>query len=208
MGQLHDRLASCHHLPGFGQGLDDSAIGVCEQQRISGFVSRDIGLGRRGRQLRGRRVEGGLGLLVSLPTRPAGGGELAIAHLVTPSLDGRGARCRDGVFLGGQREVEILRIEAHERLAGVNLLADIDEALDHLARNAKTEIALDTRRNNPRECPPGGHGRLRASDLDELGSLTRIELRRPIRLTADCRCRPEDHRGGAEADRRRQSGGG
>ena len=107
-----------------------------------------------------------------------------------------------------EREIEILLVEAHERLAGVNLLADIDEALDHLARNAKAEIALHARRNDARECPLGGHGRLRDGDLDELGSLTRIELRRPIRLTVDCRCRTEDHRGGAEADRCRQSGGG
>ncbi|HZD27387.1 MAG TPA: hypothetical protein VE251_01670 [Xanthobacteraceae bacterium] len=90
----------------------------------------------------------------------------------------------------------------------MNLLADIDEALDNFARNAKAEIALHARRNDARECPLGGHGRLRDGDLDELGSLTRIELRRPIRLTADCRCRTEDYRGGAEADRCRQSGGG
>jgi hypothetical protein len=96
----------------------------------------------------------------------------------------------------------------HERLAGAHLLPDIDEALDHLARHAKAEIALHAHRNNARERPLGGPGRLRDGDLDELGSLTRIELRRPIRLTADCRCRTEDHRGGAEADRCRQSGGG
>ena len=84
MGQLHHRLAGGDHLPGFGQGLDDSAIGVSEQQRISGFVSRDIGLGLGGGQLRGRGVEGRLGLLISLPTGPAVGGKLAIAHLVGP----------------------------------------------------------------------------------------------------------------------------
>ena len=96
----------------------------------------------------------------------------------------------------------------HERLAGAHLLPDIDEALDDFARNAKAKIALHARRNYAREYPFGGHGRLRDGDLDELGSLTRIELRRPIRLMADCRGRTEDHRGGAEADRRRQSGGG
>jgi len=61
-GQLHHRLAGGDHLPGFGQGLDDSAIGVCEQHRISGFVSRDIGLSGGGAQLRGRGVEGDPGL--------------------------------------------------------------------------------------------------------------------------------------------------
>ena len=96
----------------------------------------------------------------------------------------------------------------HERLASAHVLPGIDKALDHLARHAKAEIALDARRNNARESPLGGLGRLRDGDLDELGSLTRIELRRPIRLTADCRCWPEDHRGRAEADHRRQSGGG
>ena len=94
------------------------------------------------------------------------------------------------------------------RLADGNLLADIDEALDHLARNTKAKIALHARRNYARECPLGGQGRLRDGDLDELGSLTGIELRPSIWLTADCRCRTEDHRGGAEAYHCRQSGGG
>ena len=44
MGQLHHRLAGGDDLPGFAQGLDDSAVGVSEQQRISSLVSRDIGL--------------------------------------------------------------------------------------------------------------------------------------------------------------------
>jgi hypothetical protein len=48
MGQLHYRLPRGDYLPRFGQGLDDSAISVSEQQRISGFVSRDIGLGLGG----------------------------------------------------------------------------------------------------------------------------------------------------------------
>jgi hypothetical protein len=56
MGQLHHRLAGGDDLPGFGQGLDNGAIGVSEQQRISGFVSRDIGLRFSGRQLRFRAV--------------------------------------------------------------------------------------------------------------------------------------------------------
>jgi hypothetical protein len=208
MGQLHHRLAGGDHLPGFGQGCDDSAIGISEQQRISGFVSRDIGLRFSGRQLRFCAVGGRLGLIIPLPRDPTVSGKLAIPRFVGPCLGGQCARRHDGVFLGGQREVEILRIEAHEPLAGVNLLADIDEALDDLARNAKAKIALDARRNYAREYPLGGYGRLRDGNLDELGSLTRIELRRPIRLTADCRCRTEDHRGGAEADGCRQSGGG
>jgi hypothetical protein len=48
MGQLHHRLAGGDHLPGFGQGVNDSPVGVSQQQGISGFVSCDIGLGLGG----------------------------------------------------------------------------------------------------------------------------------------------------------------
>ena len=89
MGQLHHRLAGGDDLPRLGQGLDDGAVGVGEQQRISGLVSRDIGLRFGGRQLRVRAVGGRLGLIVSLPRDPAVGGKLAIARFVGPRLGGQ-----------------------------------------------------------------------------------------------------------------------
>ena len=113
MGQLHHRLAGGDDLPGFAQGLDDSAIGVSEQQRISSLVSRDIGLRFSGRQLRFRAVGGRLGLIISLPRDPTVGRKLAIPRFVGPCLGSQCARRRNRVFLGGQREVEILRVEAH-----------------------------------------------------------------------------------------------
>ena len=140
-------MAGGDDLPWLGQGLHHGPVGVSEQPRVSSLVSRDIGLRFSGRQLRFRAVGGRLGLIISLPRDPTVGRKLAIPRFVGPCLGSQRARRRDRVFLGGQREVEILRVEAHERLAGVNLLADIDEALDHLARNAKAEIALYARRN-------------------------------------------------------------
>jgi hypothetical protein len=122
------------------------------------LVSRDVGLRLRGRQLRGPAVESGLGLLVSLPRHPADGVELPAGCLVGFCLDGYGARCCDGVFFGGKRKIEILLIEAYERLAGADVLPGIDEALDHLARHAKSEIALDARGDDARKSPLGGAG--------------------------------------------------
>src|SRR5438874_11491680 len=78
-----------------------------------------------------------LGLIIPLPRDPTVGRKLAIPRFVGPRLGSQCARRRNRVFLGGQREVEIPRVEAHERLAGAHLLPDIDEAFDHLARNAK-----------------------------------------------------------------------
>ena len=57
MGQLHHGLAGGDHLPGFGQKFDDGPVGVREQQRVSGFVSRDISLRFGCRQLRVCGVE-------------------------------------------------------------------------------------------------------------------------------------------------------
>jgi hypothetical protein len=144
--------------------------------------------------------------VVSLPSHPAGRGELAIARLVSFRLNGQGARRRDRVFLGAEREIEILLVEAHERLAGLDILPNVNEALDHLARNAKAEIALDARRNDARECPLGYPGRLCDGGLDKPRSLARIGLRCRIWLAADRRHRTKDHGGGTEGDNSGQGG--
>ena len=45
----------------------------------------------------------------------------------------------------------ICHIDLHEGLADVNLLTRIHKTLCHLARNAKTQIALNPRSNDARE---------------------------------------------------------
>ena len=155
MGQLHHGLSGSDDLPGLGQGVDDGPIRVSEQRANIRPRFAPPRPGLQPPQLRFRAVGGRLDLIISLPeTNPSG--KLAIPRFVGPCLGSQCARRRDRVFLWRSARGRDPRVEAHERLAGADLLPDIDEALDHLARNAKAEIALHARHNNACECPLGG----------------------------------------------------
>ncbi|GFM65273.1 hypothetical protein PSCICJ_13910 [Pseudomonas cichorii] len=44
-------------------------------------------------------------------------------------------------------QAEVYRVDTHQRLTLPDALAGIDQALKHLARDTKTQIALNPRRN-------------------------------------------------------------
>ena len=156
MRQLHHGLPGGDDLAGLGQGLDDGPVRVGEQQGVRDLVARHLGLGFGRRQLRIGTVEGRLDLVVFLLGRPARLAQLAVPGLVGRRLDREGAGGGDRFLPGREGELEIRRVEAHERLAGADGLPGVDQPLDHLARDAEAEIALDPGGDDARERPLGG----------------------------------------------------
>ena len=143
MRDAHDGLAGADHLARLRERVDDDAVRVRHEQRIAGRVARDVVL-RLGRaQLRCRRVRGGLQLLVRGGRHGACRDEVAVAGLVVGRLARAGAGGRDGLGLRTRLQAEVDGIDAHQGLPPADGLADVDEALHHLARHAKAQVALD-----------------------------------------------------------------
>ena len=65
-------------------------------------------------------------------------------------------------------------VDPHERLSDLDGLAGIDQPLGDFARYPKTQIALDTGRNDTGEPARRGLGGLDRRDPDQLGSGSRI----------------------------------
>jgi hypothetical protein len=89
----------------------------------------------------------------------------------------------------GQRLDAPQFVGAADRPAGRGILPAIDEALDHLAWHAKSEIALDARGDDARKSPLGGTGRHGDRNLDKLRPQARVGLGCRTPLADDRRLR-------------------
>jgi hypothetical protein len=143
MGEPHHGLAGGDHLTGLGQGLHDHAVAVGEENRIVRLVRGDLGLRFGGAELGLGRQRRRLHLVVAGGRDRAAGDKVAVARLVSRGLGGPCAGRGDGVCLCGQRKSEVRAIDPHQGLAAPHGLAGVDQALDHLARRPKPEVALD-----------------------------------------------------------------
>src|SRR5206468_8738819 len=78
--------------------------------------------------------------------------QTAISGLIGGSLNGL-CLCRSDGFCSRGYGVDIVRsINRHERLSSADKLPRIYQAARDLSGNSETKIALDTRRDNAREC--------------------------------------------------------
>jgi hypothetical protein len=102
--------------------------------------------------------------------------QLGVARFIRRSLNRDGSCCGNSLLSSGDREIEIGRIDAHERLTQLHDLSGIDEAQDHLASHAEAEIALDPRGDHPGVSPLDPGGRLDFDDLHETIRRPRIGL--------------------------------
>ncbi|GLC93901.1 hypothetical protein Tamer19_33090 [Cupriavidus sp. TA19] len=64
-------------------------------------------------------------------------------------------------------QLQVVRIDAHQRLAALDGLARIDEPLNDFARHTKAQIALDSGGHDSRECTSRGGRILDDSDPDQ-----------------------------------------
>ena len=172
MGERRDRLADRHHLTGFGRGGDDHPVGVGLQLGIADLMPGEVE-GAVG------AVEPGLRLVAGelLPVEIGGGGvalrlERVVALKVGFGL--REVRGRSGEFgLGAlELEVEVLRIQPGNDVAGLHPVADADEAGHHLAGDAEGEVRFGLRRDDADEIAADRIvGIDHARDLDRPGRL-------------------------------------
>jgi hypothetical protein len=87
--------------------------------------------------------------------------------------DGRTGR-GDGVAPCRERKAKIGFVDPHQRLAGIDLLPDIDKPLDDLAGDAETEIALHPGRDDAGEAAFRAGDRRCRRQPDDRGFLPRV----------------------------------
>ncbi len=162
MRHTDDNLTGTDDLARLRQGVHHHAVRVGEQDRIAGFVARNVRL-RLGRlELRLGRLGGGLDLVVGRGRHGTGRDEIAIACLVLRGLARAGRGGGHGLVMGAGGEPQVGGVDAHQRLAALDGLPGIDLALQDLAGNTKTQVALHPRRDDAGEgtlgLPGGLHG--------------------------------------------------
>jgi hypothetical protein len=145
MGQLDDGLACGDDLSGFGQRFNHHAIGIGDDQRIACRIDRDIGLGEGRIELGLGGIGIGLGLIVARHRDGARRYEIAIALFIGGGLERAGTRRIDRIMCGLSAQTVVGAVDAHQGLTLVHHLPRIDEAFDHLAGDAKAQIALHPR---------------------------------------------------------------
>ena len=143
MGELDDGLPRRHHLSRFGESLDDDPVRIGDQERIIAFVFGHLGLSFHRGELCLCSISSGFDLIVRRSRNGAGADQATITRFVCSGLLRFGFRHFHILCLRGDGMRIVSHIDAHERLAGANRLTDIDESFSHLARNAKSEIALN-----------------------------------------------------------------
>ncbi|MCY1329328.1 hypothetical protein D9M69_149220 [compost metagenome] len=146
----HD-LAGVDDLSGIGQRLHDYAVGISEQNRVASCIACHIGLGFRCVELCPGRFRRGLDLVIGRCRYGAGPDQVAIPGLVLRGLPGPCPRRDDCLLLCVRRQLQVVRVDAHERLAALDGLAGIDQTLQHFARDTKAQVALDPGGNGSRE---------------------------------------------------------
>ena len=174
MRQFHDGLSGADDLPRLRQCFDHGSIGVGDQRRIIALVLCDFKLRLSGRQQGAGAIGRRLGLIVSRLRHGARGDQPPIARLIRRRLDHARPGRRDIADLRRDRVIIFGAVDPHERLAGLDGLAGIDQPLGDFARYPKTQIALDAGRNDTRESARRGLGGLDRGDPDQLGSGSRI----------------------------------
>lgn len=151
MRHTDDDLPGADDLARLRQGLHHHAVRVGEQDRVAGFVARNVGPGLGRIELRPCRLRGRPDIVVGRGRNRALGDEGAVSRLVLRGL----ARARrgggNGLLVGARGEPQVRGIDAHERLAALDGLPGIDQALQDLAGNAKSQVALHPRGNNAGE---------------------------------------------------------
>ena len=151
MCEADDRRASGDDLAGLGGHQTDDAVGVGFQRRIVERVARQreraFGLHHGAARLLGGRMN-----LVEIGVRrPALACQRRDAPLLGLGLVERrvgGAALGFGLF---ELQLEVRFVEAGERIALFDRRARVDEALRHLARDAKSKIAFDARLDDARQ---------------------------------------------------------
>jgi hypothetical protein len=97
-----------------------------------------------------------------------------VTLFVGSRLSGRCVRREDGVAFGGHGKAQIALVNFHDRLACLDLLADIDEPRDDFSGDAKAEIALHPGRDDPCEAAFGVGGARGRRHPDKRCFLSRV----------------------------------
>ena len=145
MREPRDGLADGDHLAGFRRRRGDYAVRVGLEIGIAELVACEVE-----RALGAYEAAFGLVLCRSLAVevgnrREAARLERRIALEVGGRLVDIGGRGRELGFGAFDLQLEILRVEPRHHVAGVHAVADIDEARDDLAGDAKAEVGLVAR---------------------------------------------------------------
>ena len=136
-------LAGRHHLARLDQGRGDDAAGVGDERRIGQRVLGEFDRALGAIEARARFVGGGLGLVELRVGGPALGAQILGALLGGAGLRqhaGGGAEFGLGL-LGLQFQIDF--IEGRQRLADIDGLADLDQALGDLAGDPKAHVGFD-----------------------------------------------------------------
>ena len=134
-----------HHLARLDQGRGDDAAGIGRQRRIGQRVLGEFDRALGAVEPRAGLVGGGFGLIELRVGGPALGAQILGALFGGGGLRqhaGRGAQFGLGL-LGLQFQIDF--IEGRERLADIDGLADLDQALGDLAGDPKAHVGLDPR---------------------------------------------------------------
>ncbi len=136
-------LAGGHDLAGIDQGRGDDAAAVGQQRRIRERVPGEFDRTLGAIEARPRLIGGGTALVHLRVGGPALGAQILGALLGGARLrQHAGGGAEFGLrLLGLQLQVDL--IEGGERLADIDGLADLDQALGDLAGNPEAHVGLD-----------------------------------------------------------------
>ena len=151
MRHTHDDLAGTDDLARLRQSLDYHAIRVREQDSVARFIAGNVGLGFGRIELRSCRLGGSLGLVIGRCRNRTRGDQAAVSRLVIRSL----ARARlgggNGLLVRAHGEPQVRGIDTHERLAALDGLPGIYQALQDLPGDSESQVALHAGRDDSGE---------------------------------------------------------
>ncbi len=151
VGQTHNSLPRVDDLAGLGQRFHDYAVAISDQLCVAAGVARNIGLRFRRAQLGFGRVRRSLRLVIGRGGNCARSAQIAVAGFVLRRLLRTRSRGAHGFSLCMCGELQIDRVDAHERLPALDGLPRIDKAFQHLAGHTEAEVALHPGSDDPRE---------------------------------------------------------
>ena len=151
MSHAYHDLSCIDDLAGFDQRFHDDATGIGYQLGITCRVESNFSLGLGRTELGLGGIRRSLDLIVGRSRYRAGSAQVAVAGFILSRLLCPRSRSSDSFPLRMRCEPQIDGIDAHEWLAAFDGLSRVYKPLQHLAGDAKAQVALDSSSYGPGE---------------------------------------------------------
>ena len=151
MRHAHHDLSRVDDLAGLDQCFHDDAIGIRYQLRVAACITCNFGLGFGRIELGFGSICRRLDLIVGRSRYRTGSAQVAVTGFILRRLLGPRPSGGDRFLLSMHSELQIDRVDAHERLPALDGLPRIHEPFQYLAGDSETQIALHPSGDGPGE---------------------------------------------------------